>query len=253
MKEFLIKTILSALVIVLFSTGSCSKYRSDKKLNLPTDWYLSLNNTKVTPFDIKEDTVSYRIQFKRQNDSKDSVYFIRVAEAVFPKRSKILSAKRDSKTSRSVTGSWYFERLWWHEKFEGYQIPYALTGDTVNYYLNQYSASKKELKRQQKDDQWKASKKDRVEYYYSATVKSNKNKVLSGSSLQTSQSGLTIVTLKMKWLKLCGQGCGWGFEKSREIWFSNKRTIIKILGDGIEDKWKREPEKPFSSDEWITF
>ena len=251
MKYFSNIAILVALLSVVFLSSSCSRNQSHKKLLLPKGWYLSLNNTNVSPFHLKEDHVSHQIQFDRQDDTKDAVYFIRVAEAVFPKRTKILDSKRDLKNRSSITNSWYFERLWWHEEYQGYQIPYALTGDAVNYYLDQYYTFIKDLNLRQKNDSWKASNQNRVEYYYSATVKSNHNKGVSDSN--STRSGLTIVNLKMKWSYLCGQQCGWGFEKTREVWFSNKYTIIKILGDSVGKLWKRDPRKPFTSDGWITF
>ena len=77
MNAFLNKGILVLIAVIFLLASSCSRSHSDKKLSLPKGWYLSLNNTKVTPFKLKNDSLSHRLQIDRQNNSKDSVYFIR--------------------------------------------------------------------------------------------------------------------------------------------------------------------------------
>ena len=52
------------------------------------------------------------LTFDRTSDSKDAEYYVRIAEALYPKRSRIFPENDSSKKENANITSWYFERLW---------------------------------------------------------------------------------------------------------------------------------------------
>ena len=228
---------VTIFVLGIFST-SCipgNEPVKKKKVSVPQGWYLSWHNSGVSLTLAEEKKIAYSINFSRANDGVDAEYYLRVAEAVYPERSKIPGS--------SKLKSWYFERLWWFEEHKNFRIPFALTGDTVNYYIKKYKASKKKLqKSSKKEDTGEAN---RIEFAYSA-------KVLGVDKEAPSNQPVRVV-LKMRWFEYCGIPCGWGFEKTREVYFDSKTRISRISGDGTVKKWVSQKSKPFQDDQWITF
>ncbi|MCP4754319.1 MAG: hypothetical protein GY866_25830 [Proteobacteria bacterium] len=221
---------------------------------MPKGWYLSLTNSNVGLIKAKEEKPGYKIYFDRSNDFEEAAYYLRIAEAIFPKRSRILSPKNPSYKQAKKFGGWYFERLWWFEEYKNSRIPYSLTGDTVVYFIDQYKTFKNQLKKNRSANLWKASNKNRVEFYYTAKVFQSNQATSDASTDEEANPDTSIrVILTMKWYNYCGQPCGWGFEKSREIVFSDRNTVIKINGDGFSPKWISSSQNPYAPNQWITY
>ena len=230
---------LVAILITLgiFST-SCipgNEPVKKEKIPVPQGWYLSWHNSGVSLTQAEEKKTAYSINFNRSSDSKDAEYYLRIAEAIYPNRSKI--------PSKSKLSFWYFERLWWFEEYKNFRIPYSLTGDAVNYYIKKYKSLKKILQRALKEED--SGESNRIEFAYKAEV--------IGLSKEAPANQTVRVVLKMRWFEYCGEPCGWGFEKSREVFFDSKTQISRITGDGTVKKWISEKKKPFEDDKWITF
>ncbi len=244
------QTLLKSLIILTLIAGCSKKINpsNTSKVSIPKGWYLSLNNSNITLIKAKEEKNGYKLHFNRANDIKDADYYIRIAEGIFPDREVII------RSDRSRSKYWYFDRLWWFEKYKGYLIPFSLTGDTVNYYIAKYKVFKTKLKKATVHEKWKASIMNRVEFKYTASVVEEGPTTLTSSEQKDTESIRKVrVTLKMRWYEYCGQPCGWGFEKNREVVFDGKKKIVSIRGDGFTKKWISTKQTPYAPDQWIRY
>lgn len=205
------------------------------KISVPQGWYLSWHNSGVGLKQAEEKKTAYSLKFDRSVEGEEAEYYIRIAEAIYPNRSKI--------PNRSKLSLWYFERLWWFEEYKNFRVPFSLTGDAVNYYIKKYKSQKKIL--QQMSSEEDSGESNRIEFVYKAEV--------IGLSKEASSNQAVRVVLKMRWFQYCGEPCGWGFEKTREVFFDSRTQISRISGDGTVKKWISEKKKPFQDDQWITF
>ena len=221
------------------------------KIILPRGWFLSQNNSKVTLIKAEEKKPGYTLLFDRSNDFKEAAYYVHLAESIYPEKFKIQSTE---KISDSKLNSWYFDRLWWFEEYRDYRIPYSITGDTVNFYILKYRNFKQRLRKLSSGGSDFSGTQNRVEFLYTAKVVGNMQSNAEGTSVEAKNVEMPVrVILTMRWFEYCGQPCGWGFEKSREVIFASKKRIAEIKGDGFTQKWVSTKENPYAKDQWITF
>ncbi|MBU3917888.1 hypothetical protein KKA14_20365 [bacterium] len=246
------QTLLKSLVIlIIIAIPGCSKKTVPSKMDevsIPKGWYLSLYNSNIDLIKAEENKNGYRLLFNRTNDIKDADYYIRIAEGIFPDRDVII------KSDRSKSKYWYFDRLWWFEKYKGYLIPFSVTGDTVNYYIVKYKNFKENLQKSTSNEKWKASSLNRVEFQYTASAVEDGPATDRASDQKEKEPVKRVrVTLNMRWYEYCGQPCGWGFEKKREIVFDGKNKVTSIRGDGFTQKWISTKQTPYAPDQWIRY
>ncbi len=241
------QTLLKSLIIfIVVVAAGCSK-TVPTKISIPKGWYLSINNSNIELSKANEEKNGYRLYFDRTNSIKDADYYVRIAEGIYPNQDVII------KSDKSKSKYWYFDRSWWFEKYKNHLIPYSVTGDTVNYYIAKYKHFKEKLKKSNKNEEWKASSLNRIEFQYTASA------VEEGLATETSdhQNGEPAkrvrVTLIMRWYKFCGQPCGWGFEKKREVVFDGKKKVVSVHGDGFTKKWISTKQTPYAPDQWIRY
>lgn len=211
-------------------------------LSMPPGWYLSINNSDIDLVQAEEDKKAYSIHFNRELFPKQVAYFIRLAESIYPDRDKVLTAAGDE------GASWFFERIWWFKTYKDNRIPYALTADAIAYYINRYKSFKAEIKKEIAQASGRGSNQRRVEFSYSASIVDEGSVIRQGRTLPRYR-----VVMQMKWYEYCGQSCGWGFTKNREIVFEGKYTIKSIYGDGPTGLWISTEETPYGPDQWIRF
>jgi hypothetical protein len=241
--------------LMLFFVIHCSSQRVPvgRQLELPVGDSFFPNNSRVDLIQAFERKPGYQLYFDRSTDTSAAAYYLRIAEAIYPDPKKVELPPPSTDHKRITPKNWYFEKLWWFEDFRGKKIPYSITGDAVNFYLNQYRSFKKKLKERRAKTKWRGSNENRVFFHYSATVKSLP--VLSDLEPgdDSSPDSVTTVTLLLKWYEFRGQTHGWGFEKTREVVFSGKRRVVEIKGDGFTKKWISSEKTPYAPIQWITY
>ncbi|MDH5559334.1 MAG: hypothetical protein OEY59_00600 [Deltaproteobacteria bacterium] len=254
-RRFLVHSQLVFFFALIVLTTSCQpspRPALTHGIKLPTGWFISHYNAQVDLLSANEKGKNYSIKFDRITNNKEESYFLSLAEAIFPMKNKILAEIRGSSVPKQKLDNWYFERLWWFDIYQGGFIPYAITGDAVNFYTQRYINFKKNLKETPSDLLWKKGNKDKVEFTYEAQVIIPQKRT-DANLREVSESYPIRVIMSLKWYEFCGQPCGWGFEKKREILFSSKTEVIEIKGDGIFKKWVSTPESPYAPHQWITF
>ncbi len=225
---------------IVAACSSMSIFSKKKENTVPTGWILPTNSTFVSHLEAKETTPAYQIDLQRKGKSKEDRHYIKLAESLYPDSETIRSYQKNKKSI------WYFEKRWWVTELDGYRIPYSITGDTVNYYIDKYRGIKENLKKQQSLDPLKREYKDRVNFHYNAEVIREKAADGAGDTEQV------IVKLSMKWYVFCGQPCGWGFEKTRKVTFKGVDQILRVDGDGLTTLWQSSPESPYAPQQWIS-
>jgi len=248
------------LLLSLLLLNGCSFTKPSEPLPLivvPKGWFLSLNNTYIPLIKAEENKKAYSLSFDRSTKNPTDDYYIKIAESVFPQREMILAATRQLNDDDVPLKSWYFERLWWFEEYQDNRIPFSLTADTVNFYLDRYRNAKAALKQRLSADPWKASNQNRIQFSYTAEVyKAAPPKPLNvtETTQNTDNDDTEVrVVLKMIWYEFCGQPCGWGFEKRREVTFAGPKRMSAIQGDGLFTKWISNRQTPYPPEQWVTF
>ncbi len=234
------------LLINLLTLHGCSGNNpaSEKwEIAVPKGWYLSLNNSQVNLLKAKEKKNSYSLFLDRTENIEDANYYIHIAESIYPDRNKIQTL------THLETNHWYFERLWWFEEYKNMLIPYAITGDTVNFYIEKYKQRKEKIKNKETKNEWKGSNKNRIEFSYTANI------VEEGTYTDDNgnQQQKIRVIMQIRWYEYCGQPCGWGFEKRRDIVFMGKNRVVQVIGDGIISKWISTHQQPYAPEQWIKY
>ncbi len=211
-------------------------------MTIPSGWYLSKYNSAVLYKKAEEKKEGYSIYLERMSDMKDGEYYLRMAESIYPSREII------EKAIKSPENNWFFERLWWYDKHLEFLIPFALTGDSINYYVEKYRTAKEEIKKMNQGLTEKGSALRRIEFSYTAKIKDEGETMVGGEIVPKIR-----VLMEMKWYDYCGQPCGWGFKKQREVVFAGKMRVLSIRGDGPTGKWISTKENPYGPDQWIRF
>lgn len=237
---------LTPMVLAVFGltlgTACASKSISSTTNKRPPEgWVLTVNSAFVPYLEAKEDTPGYNIELLRKGKNKEDRYYIKLAESLYPDPKIIRSYQKGEKKS------WYFERRWWISEYDEHRIPYSITGDTVNYYINKYKKFKEKRKKQQRLDPRKKEYKERVSFFYKAEVFRQEKADKTGAAQQI------VVKLSLKWYVFCGQPCGWGFEKTKEVTFAGDDQILKVKGDGVTPLWISSAETPYAPHQWITY
>jgi hypothetical protein len=102
---------------------------------------------------------------------------------------------------------------WWTYDFDGTWVPFAATGQAVQYYLERLrdvAAGRGQFRNPGSGT-----------FDYAASVD------------PTHEGGASyVVRLRMSWQYSCGSLCGMGFTQTREVWFDANGAVLRLTGDG---------------------
>lgn len=102
---------------------------------------------------------------------------------------------------------------WWTSDFDGTWVPFAATGQAVQYYL--------ERLRDIAGGRGQFRNPGSGTFVYTASVDA------------THEGGASyVVRLRMTWGYSCGSLCGMGFTQTREVWFDANGAALRVTGDG---------------------
>lgn len=233
--------VYGCLWFILFSSCTRLHQKQESTIKVPKGWVHSPNNAFIKYIKANEIKPGYELIIERPSQN-DLLYYVNIAESLFPDQNKFKEVSSSSHLDSQKTINWYFERPWWITEYKTFNIPYALTADCVNYYIAKYADIKKNIKIEQSNSTWRGSNENRVFLHYNTSVQSSEKK-----------PGVIIVTLNLKWYYFCGQTCGWGFKKERQVKFSSKKRVVEVIGDTPADVWIASEQKPYAPDQWVAF
>ena len=241
MTKFNVSLVYTCLIFLAFSACTRLHQKKESTIKVPNGWVYSPNNAFIKYIKANEIKPGYELIIERPSQN-DLLYYVNIAESLFPDQFKFKEISSSYRLETKQTTNWYFERPWWITEYNNFNIPFALTSDCVNYYIAKYADIKKNIKIEQNNSTWRGSNKDRIFLHYNTSVQSSEKK-----------AGEITVTLKLKWYYFCGQTCGWGFKKERQVVFSSQKNIVEIIGDTPADVWIASEKKPYAPDQWVTF
>ncbi|MBT4286211.1 MAG: hypothetical protein HOD92_02660 [Deltaproteobacteria bacterium] len=234
-------TLFICLILLTFSACTRLHQKKESNIQIPKGWVYSPNNAFIKYVNANEVKPGYELVIARPSQNMLLAY-VTIAESILPDQNKYKEVSNSNLLENNQIKNWYFERPWWINEYNDFKIPFALTSDCVNYYIGKYADIKKNMKIDQSNSNWRGSNENRIFLHYITSVKPSETK-----------KGAVIVSLKLKWYYFCGQTCGWGFKKERQVVFASPKKIIEIIGDTPADVWVASEEKPYAPDQWITY
>jgi hypothetical protein len=108
------------------------------------------------------------------------------------------------------------ECLWYYASFDGFLIPFAITGEAISYYTDAVH----ELEQQNAPV--------RASFTYTAQV-------MDLDSSTEVEGAVRAVQMTMQFSHWCGRLCGLWIDKERTVYFNETGEILGITGEGVTD------------------
>jgi hypothetical protein len=181
-------------------------------------------SSKFKVVDQKWSNEQFGFEIARTYQSDDEAALIAKAEGALADEEAIIATIGTEKLV--AIGYQISEPLWWYQTFDGIRIPWAVTSDAVQYYLDVIMAFR--------------------DGNFSDTLGITMKKAYFGYEVSVNYlpklqvGGLTVenvhmVTMKLSWSQFCGPECAMGFFKTRDVVFDSSGTLLFISGDGATD------------------
>jgi hypothetical protein len=179
----------------------------------------------------------FRATVRRTARNARERQLLAVAERLYPDRETILASARDKKmrdlliAMDTATGGGPhigFGQIaprapgtltdrWWTWNFDGTWLPFAVSGQAVQYYLERLrdiAAGRGQFPQAGRSDP------DHGTFEYTASVEA------------TQEAGAShVVRMRMRWDYWCGFLCAMEFVHDRAVWFDANGTVLRVTGD----------------------
>ena len=175
----------------------------------------------------------FRASILRITANADEARLIRLAEQLYPSPEAIVASAANAEERNRLTATVAGVSLrslkvpqrpagkpadrWWLDSFDETWIPFAVTGDAIEYYLGRlhdYAAGLRHFGFSANDGA------DHGALVYTATV------------LPTSEPGaIRVVELQLQWNYWCGNLCAMEFIHTRRVFFDASGRAVRIQGD----------------------
>lgn len=161
----------------------------------------------------------------READNAFEASLIALAEAAYPPRESVVAA----------AGPWLQDRIpqtgyWYYSSFDGVYIPYALTGDAVDYYSGLIDALEAGERLQFLT---------KAELTYRAVVTFEEAYTFEGEDPMTHEplpaesfQRVYVVNLSLEWYQHCGSLCAMWIDHERIAVFDEGGELLRVFLDG---------------------
>jgi len=162
---------------------------------------------------------SFTESIERNAATPEEENLIAIAEAVYPPREDVIEAYCGSPEHLDPD-----EPLWWYCGFDGVRIPYAITGDAVDYYSD--------LVHEWRDEAATSHPLTvfwlRCNFEYGADIEYYE----TYESREETFSDVYVVMMRLHWSAYCGPVCAHAFDKYRIVVLTPEGEVLAIFGDG---------------------
>lgn len=156
----------------------------------------------------------HKISITRTAATAQEYAAIRVAEAAYPARDAVLKVFQGEAPKNE-------SKLWWYWEMSGTRLPYAITGDAVNYYTRLV----KRYRTESDHGYWEP----RSNFTYKASAKWHGDEVtIEGMQL----SRVWEVDMQMDYTHSEASGFMMMFSKTRKVILDQNCRVLDIFGDG---------------------
>lgn len=172
-------------------------------------WFSKEDYAIQLPADFSQDG-NYKIEIHRTFKNSREEKLLRIAEATYPNRERVLEA------ASGFRGGKYFEPspepLWWYDNFDYTRILYSITAAAVKYY-------------------WDMSEKfTRTSLDYRADINYHKQYAFGGQTYKR----VYVAVMHLDWSCYCGVMCGVYLNKDRTVILSRSGKVLRVEGDQAE-------------------
>lgn len=158
------------------------------------------------------------IEVERTVRTENDMRMITIAESRYPPRTKVLEAIRTAHFKLEQDPK--ENKLWWYSEADGVRIPYAITAEAVDYYVNLVEGYRK------KD--WKSDIEPSSRFSYSASVEFKKHCEKDGKKFRN----VYVVEMKLSMEAGFASLAGVRFHKERIVVLNRKGRVLGVFGDG---------------------
>lgn len=163
----------------------------------------------------------FTVSIARDFDTQEEENLLAVAEAAYPPREDVAALAEANGTDPTTLP---LEGYWWYDTLDEVSIPYAATGDAVDYY-EQLVADRRELARQLRP---RYSRTMEAHLDYSAGISYYSTYQHGGQTF----TGVFVATMRLDWSSQSGPLLGMGFTKDRIVVLNPAGEVQAIFGDG---------------------
>ena len=207
---------IGVFLSLLILSGVGGGQTSDRKL---VDGYWLAEDQIALRFNVPEKKKkSHKVEIKREFQNADEERLLNVAESLYPNAENLhKNCAAHFKNKERKQGD-----DWSCGSFDGVLTPFAVTKDTVNYYLGVSSSFRK--------NNYKISngiKMSRSSLSYSAKVAKQEKY----SAEDAEFSNVYVVSMELSWNQYCGSLCAMWVSGKRVVVFDKAGNVIHVSGD----------------------
>lgn len=164
---------------------------------------------------------SFQIDVHRAFRSAEEGRLLKIAEATYPPRDSVLAAIPRAHFKLGAAPDETY--LWWSSSFDGVRIPYAITADAVQYYLDLTESF-----RRGDFSQSHGIRMDSSRFRYTATIEKRPEFQREGRSFRD----VYVAELKLQWSDDCGSLCDLWIDKDRIVVLNPAGVVLAVFRDG---------------------
>ena len=200
---------------------------------LPSGYHLAPVATLPDSLSESLDSGRFQVSVRRSVRSARDAQLLSIAERLYPTPEAIVAGATSKRERERIimdslgvdtTGWWRNarrpgdpRRRWWTYSFDGTWIPFAITGQSVEYYLARIR------------DHANSQQKPRP------GVQPTHGAFKYNAWVEPADGGGAVVRMRLSWSYWCGVLCALDFSAERSVWFDSNGDVIKVEGDRQPD------------------
>jgi hypothetical protein len=157
------------------------------------------------------------IKVQRIIRTENDMRMINIAESTYPPRTEVLEAIKKAHFKLEEVPQ---DKLWWYSEFDGVRIPYAITAEAVDYYVNLVQGYRKR--------EWKSDIEPSSQFTYSAEVVFSEHYEKNENKFQQ----VYVVNMKLSMRATFASLSAVGFAKERIVVLDRQGKVLAVFGDG---------------------
>lgn len=158
------------------------------------------------------------IKVQRTIRTENDMRMINIAESTYPPQTEVLEAIKKAYFKLEEVPQ--EDKLWWYSEFDGVRIPYAITAEAVDYYVNLVQGYRKQ--------EWKSDIEPSSQFTYSAEVVFSEHYEKNENKFRQ----VYVVNMKLSMRATFASLSAVGFAKERIVVLDRQGKVLAVFGDG---------------------
>ena len=158
------------------------------------------------------------IEVQRTIRAENDMRMITIAESTYPPRTEVLEAVKTAHFKLDEVPQ--ENKLWWYSEFDNVRIPYAITGEAIDYYVKLVQGYRRR--------EWKSDIEPSSKFSYSASVEFKNSYEKDEKKFRH----VYVVKMKLSMSARFASLAAISFTKERIVVLDRQGKILAIFGDG---------------------